>query len=96
MFSDYLFGMQVHSEPSNPLKTRKTVTCCVKFRLLMWKNLLIQSRYLYQTIFELLLPIVLSLILAAIRATRVPNVVPIDTHYQPFAINNLDSLRLVF
>lgn len=64
-----------------------------KFRLLMWKNWLLQWRHKIQTIFTILVPVVFSALLVLIRSLVDP-----EYHTEPFlypelAINNLDPIR---
>lgn len=64
-----------------------------KFRLLMWKNLLLQWRHKVQLFFEILVPVVFSALLVVIRSLVDPEAIPDVTHYQPCSINNLNDLR---
>lgn len=64
-----------------------------KFRLLTWKNFLLQWRRKLQTVIEILVPVLFSALLVFIRSLVVPEIYPNATVYQPFPINNLDPLR---
>lgn len=64
-----------------------------KFRLLTWKNFLLQWRRKLQTIIEILVPVLFSALLVFIRSLVVPEIYPNATVYHPFPINNLNPLR---
>lgn len=74
----------------------KLITNFNKFRLLMWKNYLIQRRNPIITIFEILTPAFCCIILVAIRSAASPEVIPNNTFYRPFDIKTLNPLRFVF
>lgn len=63
-----------------------------KFRLLMWKNWLLQYRHKTQTIVQLLVPVVFSALLVLIRGLVDPVVQP-DPFYYPQLNISLDALR---
>lgn len=71
-----------------------------KFRLLMWKNVLLQKRNKIQTVAELLIPLILVVILVVIRGTVQPIEFKNATTYKPFQLNpwndKTDKLKLVF
>lgn len=67
-----------------------------KFRLLMWKNFLLQYRHKIQTFVEIMVPVLFSVILVLIRSIVSPDVFPENTYYKPFDINTIKPLRLVF
>lgn len=66
-----------------------------KFRLLMWKNSLLQWRHKVQTVVEILVPVLFSVILIFIRSMVDPDYYSEPTNYEPFEINTIDPLRLV-
>lgn len=74
---------------------RKMASNFDKFRLLMWKNGLLQWRHPTQTIIEILVPVLFSVILVMIRSIVSPDVYTSPTLYEPFKINTLNPLRLV-
>lgn len=75
---------------------RKMANNFDKFRLLMWKNGLLQWRHKVQTIIEIMVPVMFSVILILIRSIVDPDIYPDPKIYKPFEINTLDPLRLVF
>lgn len=64
-----------------------------KFRLLMWKNYLLQWRHKMQAVIEILVPVLFSALLVLIRYLVEPDVYVEPTTYPAFDINNLDGLR---
>lgn len=72
---------------------RKMATNFEKFRLLMWKNFLIQHRHPYQTLLEMIVPVFFSIILIGLRSLVVPKIVSNNTFYESFDINTLQPLR---
>lgn len=64
-----------------------------KFRLLMWKNWLIQWRHKVQTIVELLMPVLCTGVLVMLRALVEVRDFPDDSLYPPVAFDTLDYLR---
>lgn len=74
---------------------RKMASNFDKFQLLMWKNFLIQFRHPAQTILEILVPVLFSVILILIRSIVSPDIFSNSTMYHPFHINTLSPLRLV-
>lgn len=71
----------------------KMVSNWAKFRLLMWKNCLIQYRHPIQTVFEVLLPALFGVILIVVRALVVPTTHTNTTVFQSFDIDTLNPLR---
>lgn len=72
---------------------RKMASNFDKFRLLMWKNGLLQWRHPTQTIIEIMVPVLFSVILVMIRSIVSPDVYSSPTKYTPFEINTLDPLK---
>ncbi|XP_070581084.1 phospholipid-transporting ATPase ABCA3-like isoform X2 [Ptychodera flava] len=62
-----------------------------QFRLLLWKNSLLQFRQPVVTVFELLLPILFAALLLAFRTLVDYNYIDTVTKYEPFEINKLPS-----
>lgn len=73
----------------NPNDRIESVNHFEKFRLLMWKNFLLQSRHKVQTFIQILIPILFTSLLILIRSLVEPEVVSQNTFYSPFAINNI-------
>ena len=68
-----------------------------KFKLLMWKNWLIQVRHIYQTIVEILVPVVFATLLIFVRTLVDPVIEDKPTHYVPLPLNILPTeVPLVF
>lgn len=67
-----------------------------KFRLLMWKNYLLQWRHKVQAVVEILIPVLLCGILVLIRNLVDPQTVDKQTLFYPFRVSNLDDLRYVY
>ncbi|KAK2724560.1 phospholipid-transporting ATPase ABCA3-like [Artemia franciscana] len=62
-----------------------------KFRLLLWKNWVIQIRHPVQTVSEVLLPLVFCLVLVAVRS--LVEITPIDvTTWESFTVDELPSI----
>lgn len=72
---------------------RKMANNFDKFRLLLWKNSLLQWRHKTQTIIEIMVPVMFSVILILIRSIVDPDIYPNATIYKPFEINTLQPLR---
>lgn len=65
----------------------------LKFRLLLWKNWIIQKRHPWQTSLEVVFPLLCTSVLVLLRfSVRVLNF-PEDWHFQPVKIDSLDALR---
>lgn len=78
----------------NPNDKLESVGTFEKFRLLMWKNILIQRRHKVQTFIQILMPILFISILILIRSLVEPEVVSKNSFYSPFDINNI-TLRYI-
>lgn len=63
-----------------------------KFRLLMWKNWLLQIRHKVQMIIEILAPVLFNAILVLIRSLVEPKLFPEETYFAPVLVNSLDPL----
>lgn len=78
---------------NNKNEFRRSANNFDKFRLLMWKNWLLQKRNKIQTIAELLIPIILVVILVVIRGTVQPIEFKNATTYKPFQLSPWDELE---
>lgn len=66
-----------------------------KFKLLMWKNWLLQWRHKIQTIFEILIPVLFSALLVLIRSLVTPDIFPERFVYPPLGLRSfLDMFKL--
>nr|CAD7446495.1 unnamed protein product [Timema bartmani] len=65
-----------------------------KFRLLMWKNWVLQKRHPVQTLVEILAPVVFSVMLVLVRSLSDPETYPDPTFYQPFSPGNTSGTVL--
>lgn len=93
--SDNIIEMGTNAAP--PIyDERKMASNFDKFRLLMWKNFLIQYRHPIQTVLEIMVPVLFSVILILIRSIVDPDIYSNKTVYKPFHINTLYPLRLVW
>lgn len=72
---------------------KKVATNLVKFRLLMWKNFLIQYRHPYQTVVELLISVLFTIALVILRSLVDPIENSSNTFYRSFLFNSLSPLR---
>lgn len=71
----------------------KTVTNWDKFRLLMWKNYLIQWRHKWRLIFEIFLPVAMILFIVYVRSTIEIKKIENPRKFRSFDIDNLPLLR---
>lgn len=93
--TDNIINMGTNAAP--PMyEDRKMATNFDKFRLLMWKNFLLQYRHKIQTVVEIMVPVLFSVILILIRSIVDPDLYPKTTNYSSFDISTLRPLRLVF
>lgn len=76
--------------------TSMTATNWDKFRLLMWKNWLLQYRHKIQMIVEILVPVLFNALLVIIRSLVKPEMIPDSTFFKPVTIDSLDPLRYIF
>lgn len=74
---------------------RKIASNFDKFRLLMWKNVLLFYRHKIQSVIEIMVPVLFSVILILIRSIVDPDLFPNKTVYNSFDISTLRPLRLV-
>lgn len=88
-----MIDMSSNGEPSMNDDDQKIVPNFAKFRLLMWKNCLIQYRHPIHTVFDVMAPVLFTLLLVMIRIVVDPTVTENNTLYESFEINTLDRLR---
>jgi ATP-binding cassette subfamily A (ABC1) protein 3 len=66
-----------------------------KFKLLMWKNWLLQWRHKIQSLIEILIPVLFSALLVLIRSLVTPDIFPERFIYSPLGLKSfLDMLKL--
>lgn len=65
---------------------QKTVNNWDKFRLLMWKNFLIQWRHKWRLLFEISIPILLIILLVYIRSQSARTIIDEPTKFDSFDI----------
>ncbi|KAM7349571.1 ATP binding cassette subfamily A member 3 isoform 2-T3 [Cochliomyia hominivorax] len=70
------------------------VTSWDKFKLLLWKNWLLQWNQKWQLVIELLLPAIFSLLLVLVRSLVDAEPKPVKT-FPPLPINNLNLFRVI-
>ncbi|XP_062542040.1 phospholipid-transporting ATPase ABCA3-like [Armigeres subalbatus] len=66
-----------------------------KFQLLLWKNWTIQKRHYFQTIFEVLIPVLCCSMLILVRGLVDPEMVEQPTVFEPLSANSLLMQELV-
>lgn len=71
---------------------RKRANIFDKFRLLMWKNFLLQYRHKAQTIIQILIPILFTVNLLFVRSLVKPEFNSQNTHFNPISINTIRQL----
>lgn len=62
-----------------------------KFRLLMWKNGLLQWRHKFRTIMEILVPVLFSMMIISIRRIEGPKYYS-QKNYSSFEIDKIDKM----
>lgn len=67
-----------------------------KLKLLLWKNYKIQTRHKIQTIVELLLPLIFTIILVIIRILVKSTLVTEPTIYDSYALDNNPPYEVLF
>lgn len=71
---------------------RKITNNFDKFRLLMWKNFLLQYRHKVQTFIQILIPILFTTILVFVRSLIEPEVNAQNTTFHSFEIDQFRPL----
>ena len=64
-----------------------------KFRLLLWKNYILQKRHLIQTILEIILPLVFVVVLVIVRDVVNSDVID-KVEYPPWSPTELNGTRI--
>ena len=73
---------------------RMTASAWDKFLLLSWKNWIIQLRHPIQTVFEVLVPVIVCALLILIRGLVDINEYTEDIKYEPFSTTFIGEVRL--
>lgn len=60
-----------------------------KFRLLMWKNYLLQWRHPFQTVLEIAIPVLFSALLVLIRSLVTPDIFPETFIFPAMKLDNI-------
>lgn len=74
---------------------QKTASNWDKFKLLMWKNCLLQTRHKFRTIFEILIPLILMVLIVLIRRSVSSFGYNPITTFQSFNINELEYVHFI-
>lgn len=82
--------------PTSPKKTsdNKSTDNLKKFTLLVWKNYKLQMRHKIQTVTEVLLPLLFTIVLVVVRNIVPSNRVTEPTVYDPLLIENFPPIIL--
>lgn len=86
-------NQSLHSAGDMELRLSRRTSNWDKFRLLMWKNFLLQWRHKTQAIIEILVPVLFSALLVLIRYLVDPTVFDQPTHYKPFGVDTLEPSK---
>lgn len=70
----------------NELPTHRDNSSWKKLKLLLWKNYTIQMRHKWQTLLELLIPVIFTAALVGIRVAIKPDDHPETTYYDSIAV----------
>ena len=62
-----------------------------KFKLLMWKNFLLQWRHKFQTVAEIAIPVIFSALLVLIRSLVTPELHPEPELFPAFPISSINQ-----
>lgn len=65
-----------------------------KFRLLLWKNYVLQKRHKWQTVLEILLPLVFVVVLVIVRDLVNSDIYEDGMSYPPWSPLNVSETRL--
>lgn len=76
-------------------KKKMASTSWDKFKLLLWKNWIIQSRHKVQTVFEIILPVMFMSLLLLIRYLVDPEGVPEPIYYTGEPVETLERFEWV-
>ena len=77
-----------------PRQQHMAVSNFRKFRLLLWKNYVLQRRHIAQTVLELLLPLVFITILVVVRVLLDPKIYEDGKTFRPFNPISTDGNRI--
>lgn len=86
-------GTNTDSLKTNAENVHQMASNWDKFRLLMWKNALLQWRHKIRTIIEILVPVAFCMMLIYISSIVSQKHYLESMRYQPFEINTLISLK---
>lgn len=76
-------------EQANNKKNRGNVNNIKKFYLLMWKNYLLQWRHKFQTLIQILIPVLFIANLVLVRVLFEPETQPNNTSFNSFSIDKI-------
>lgn len=63
-----------------------------KFRLLMWKNYLLQWRHPFQTVLEIVIPLLFMSLLVLLRSLSIPEKFSDPLIFPPTSLSNISEI----